>query len=235
MASELRYLLVLDFEATCGESGFPRDQMEIIEFPTIVYDLQEKKEVGRFHEYVKPVIQLQLTEFCTQLTGIAQVSPFRVSRPSYVQGYLSMSHNQETVENAEPFPPVWDRFKEFLKGQNLWDDPSTYAFITCGAWDLHTMLPQQLSQIISTNPSAESDDLLLVTHFQQRVINIKKAFQKKYGHKRAKGMAEMLKALNMHLVGRHHSGIDDCGNILRIVKRMVNDGWVPEVKPELSR
>ena len=74
MSSNLRYLLVLDFEATCGESGFPRGQMEIIEFPTIVYDLREKKEVGRFHEYVRPVIQPQLTEFCTQLTGITQVS-----------------------------------------------------------------------------------------------------------------------------------------------------------------
>jgi ERI1 exoribonuclease 3 len=76
MASKLRYLLVLDFEATCGEEGgFPQDQMEIIEFPTIVYDLQVKKEVGRFHEYVRPVIRPQLTEFCTGLTGITQVSP----------------------------------------------------------------------------------------------------------------------------------------------------------------
>ena len=90
MASKLRYLLVLDFEATCGESGFPRHEMEIIEFPTIVYDLQEKKEVGRFHEYVKPVVRPQLTEFCTQLTGIAQVSRFRVCD---VQGCRFGSHN----------------------------------------------------------------------------------------------------------------------------------------------
>ena len=79
MASKLRYLLVLDFEATCGEGGFPQDQAEIIEFPTIVYDLREKKEVERFHEYVRPVIRPQLTEFCTQLTGITQVSS--VPRP----------------------------------------------------------------------------------------------------------------------------------------------------------
>lgn len=59
--------------------------MEVIEFPTVMYDLQEKKEVGRFHEYVKPVIRPQLTEFCTELTGISQVSPFRVSR-LYIQG-----------------------------------------------------------------------------------------------------------------------------------------------------
>ena len=234
MASKLRYLLVLDFEATCGESGFPRDQMEVIEFPTLVYDLQEKKEVGRFHEYVKPVIRPQLTEFCTNLTGITQVSLFRVSSVEFEVTY-QVFHNQETVDGAEPFPPVWDRYKAFLKNQDLWDNPSTYTFVTCGAWDFSTMLPQQLSQIISTNPSAESDDRLLVTHFQERLINIKSAFQKKYGHKRARGMKGMLGVLKIGLEGRHHSGIDDCGNILRIAKRMIDDGWVPEVKPELLR
>ena len=234
MASKLRYLLVLDFEATCGEGGFPRDQMEIIEFPTLVYDLQEKKEVGRFHEYVKPVIRPQLTEFCTNLTGITQVSLFRVSSFETEVTYR-VFHNQETVDGAEPFPPVWDRYKAFLKNQDLWDNPSTYAFVTCGAWDFSTMLPQQLSQIISTNPSAESDDRLLVTHFQERLINIKSAFQKKCGHKRARGMKGMLGVLKMGLEGRHHSGIDDCGNILRIAKRMIDDGWVPEVEPELLR
>ena len=233
MTGKLRYLLVLDFEATCGESGFPQDQMEIIEFPTIVYDLQEKKEVGRFHEYVRPVIKPQLTEFCTKLTGIAQVG--FISRFAFiVSTYEFLPRGQETVDGAEPFQPVWDRFKGFLREQCLWDDPSTYAFITCGAWDLHTMLPRQLSHIITTNPSARSDDRLLVTHFQERVINIKTAFRKYYGYKHAKGMAKMLGALNMHLVGRHHSGIDDSGNILRIVKRMVDDEWVPEVS-ETSR
>lgn len=234
MSSSLRYLLVLDFEATCGESGFPRGQMEIIEFPTIVYDLREKEEVERFHEYVRPVMQPQLTEFCTQLTGITQVSSIS-SLARIVWVHSSAIHEKETVDNAEAFPPVWDRFKAFLRNKNLWDDPSTYAFITCGAWDLYTMLPQQLSHIISTNPSAKADDNLLVTHFQERTINIKAAFREKYGYKRGKGMAEMLGALKMDLVGRHHSGIDDCGNILRIAKRMVEDGWVPEVEPKLSR
>ena len=106
MASKLRYLLVLDFEATCGESGFPRDQMEVIEFPTLVYDLDERKEVGRFHEYVKPVIRPQLTEFCTELTGITQASSFRVPRLSFGLTYdpcrkqlitLSPSHQSGTA------------------------------------------------------------------------------------------------------------------------------------------
>ena len=39
----LRYLLVLDFEATCDHTGtlVPREEMEIIEFPTLLYDMED--------------------------------------------------------------------------------------------------------------------------------------------------------------------------------------------------
>lgn len=97
MASKLRYLLVLDFEATCDESGFPRDQMEVIELPTLVYDLHEEKEVGRFHEYVKPVIRPRLTKFCTELTGITQVSSFRVLRHSFRLTYPHSSNRKQSI------------------------------------------------------------------------------------------------------------------------------------------
>lgn len=84
----LRYLLVLDFEATCGDTV---KQMEIIEFPTLLYDLREGRSClspaialtyvaittgkvqATFHEYVKPEIHSRLTPFCTELTGITQV------------------------------------------------------------------------------------------------------------------------------------------------------------------
>jgi hypothetical protein len=36
--SSLKYLLVLDFEATCGDNI---KSMEIIEFPTLLYNLNE--------------------------------------------------------------------------------------------------------------------------------------------------------------------------------------------------
>lgn len=34
------------------------------------------------------------------------------------------------------------------------------------------------------------------------------------------GMAGMLKAMKTDLEGRHHSGIDDCKNIAKIVERL---------------
>lgn len=72
MSDSLRYLLILDFEATCGDAVDGRN--EIIEFPTLVYNLEEDKVQSTFHEYVRPVIHPKLTPFCIDLTGITQVS-----------------------------------------------------------------------------------------------------------------------------------------------------------------
>lgn len=44
----------------------------------------------------------------------------------------------------------------------------------------------------------------------RRWINIKKVFQSFYQTPELMGMAEMLKYLNEKLIGKHHSGIDDC-------------------------
>lgn len=72
--TDLKYLLVLDFEATCSEEHL--SVQEIIEFPTLVYNLESDEVVDNasFHEYVRPVGVHRLTEFCTQLTGITQAS-----------------------------------------------------------------------------------------------------------------------------------------------------------------
>ena len=74
--TRLRYLLVVDFEATCDNSGavVPRGEMEVIELPTLLYDMEEDKVQATFHEYVRPVKHSTLTKFCTDLTGIEQVS-----------------------------------------------------------------------------------------------------------------------------------------------------------------
>jgi ERI1 exoribonuclease 3 len=41
-------------------------------------------------------------------------------------------------------------------------------------------------------------------------------------------MTEMLDKLGLKLEGRHHSGIDDCRNIVRIAQQLLTKrGWVP--------
>jgi len=39
-------------------------------------------------------------------------------------------------------------------------------------------------------------------------------------------MTDMLDALKLGLIGRHHSGIDDTRNIARILVKMMQDGAV---------
>lgn len=79
--SHLKYLLVLDFEATCGGT-IRGGEFEIIEFPTLLYNLNTNSVQAQFHEYVKPVGHPVLTEFCTELTGIEQVCVCRCQQPS---------------------------------------------------------------------------------------------------------------------------------------------------------
>lgn len=87
------------------------------------------------------------------------------------------------------------------------------------------MLPQQLrlsGTQIGVNPTTGA-----LGAPYNRWINVKKSFQYHYGLKYATGMAGMLKRAGMELEGRHHSGIDDSKNILRLVQQMREDGWKP--------
>jgi ERI1 exoribonuclease 3 len=39
-------------------------------------------------------------------------------------------------------------------------------------------------------------------------------------------MAAMLQEAGLELIGRHHSGLDDCKNIARILRFMLDRGYV---------
>lgn len=253
----LTRLLVLDFEATCG-TGIQTSlgNQEIIEFPVLLYDLATRELQGTFHEYVRPVKVSKLTEFCTELTGIKQL----------------------TVDAAHPFPSVLCRFEAFMRTHSLLDSRN-YAFVTCGDWDLQTMLPAQVQLsrsldptfdlpaeasstalsrnhnigVATTSVASNSDEPqltslstleqqqqqslpLTLAHFDRR-INIKRVFKKVMteagqmdGRRQSKqrlGMLGMLRKCGLQLEGRHHSGIDDSRNILRIAQALIERGWVP--------
>ncbi|XP_066588068.1 26S proteasome non-ATPase regulatory subunit 6-like [Prorops nasuta] len=115
-----KYLLVMDFEATCQEVGLLKPQ-EIIEFPCLALSTSDWEVKSLFHHYVKPRIHPQLTSFCTELTGIMQ----------------------ETVEEEPYFPEVFAKFCSWLDKEGFLKDPNESAFVTCGDWDLKVMLPNQ--------------------------------------------------------------------------------------------
>ncbi|KZT72747.1 Exonuclease [Daedalea quercina L-15889] len=201
MSDSLRYLLILDFEATCGDAV--KGQNEIIEFPTLVYDFKDDQVQSTFHEYVRPVLHPELTDFCIDLTGITQ----------------------DVVDAADPFPEVWGRYQNFIRSQELLADPESFMFLTCGNWDLRSMLPRQLETSESEHGVDECGNLIAPYN---RFINVKDAFRRHYKLRYQQGMAHMLRRLKLEPEGRYHSGIDDCRNILRIVKQMLADGWQPK-------
>jgi inhibitor of KinA sporulation pathway (predicted exonuclease) len=117
---ELKHLLVLDFEATCcDDNSFPRNEMEIIEFPICVVDISTKQIIDEYHTYIKPIIHPILTNFCTNLTGI----------------------KQKTVNNGKLLITVLNEVSEFIKKY-----PDS-IFVTHGDWDLKTILPTQIKKL----------------------------------------------------------------------------------------
>ncbi len=194
------YFIVLDFEATRDRPA-PVPQ-EIIEFPSVLLSGETFEVVDEFRSFVRPKFHPQLAPFCTELTGITQ----------------------EQVNDARLFPEVLGDYLAWLRGKGLraesQDDGVEAAFITCGDWDLKTMFP---SQCRVCRPSIDP-----IPHAFQRWVNIKKHFAAWAGVKprKAPGMSGMLRRLRLELTGRHHSGIDDCRNIAKIVRHLAENGVV---------
>lgn len=172
------HYIILDFEATCIENGRPKPQ-EIIEFPSVVMDVNTLEIIDQIQLYVKPVHHKILSKYCTNLTGI----------------------EQHTVDAANTFNSVFTEYNNWV-----WQYPNS-VFITCGDWDLKTMLPQQCHTSKVKIPSC-----------YKNWINIKREFEKHYNAK-AGGLAGMLNYHNMKFIGRPHSGLDDCVNTARIWKK----------------
>lgn len=89
-----------------------------------------------------------------------------------------------------------------------------FVFVTCGDWDLKTML------------NGQTDHFQVPTRdYFHKWVNLKKIYHKATGTW-PKGMMYMLDELKLKHQGRHHSGIDDCKNIAEISKVLGRDKQV---------
>jgi len=123
---------------------------------------------------------------------------------------------QAQVSPAENFPDVLEHHRAWLEEHAGGLEPERLIIVTCGRWDLLQMLP------------AECRRWVIKPHtIYHRAVNIKDAFCQRYGPFRG-GMAAMLAYMELELLGRHHSGIDDCRNIARMAVQLAN-----EITPEL--
>ncbi|KAK0397897.1 hypothetical protein QR680_002326 [Steinernema hermaphroditum] len=190
--------LILDFEATCEVNGPMYPLQEIIELPVVKLNSETFEMENRFHQYVLPDERPQLTAFCTNLTGIIQ----------------------DMVDGQPKFIETMDLLDEWLKDQNLLcpDDGSkshlNWTFVTCGDWDIGTLLKRQTAHHGRPMP-----------WYFKSWINLKVAFSEAMGYY-PNSMKIMLNNLNIKHQGRHHSGIDDVINMCSIMKSLAETGYV---------
>ncbi|KAK2193357.1 hypothetical protein NP493_15g06052 [Ridgeia piscesae] len=176
------YFLVLDFEATCDQDKKPQPQ-EIIEFPVLKVNGKTFETEAVFHQYVQPRVNRELSPFCTELTGIIQ----------------------DMVDNQPHLEETLQKFANWMETEGLWKDDVKSVFVTCGDWDLKTMLPQQCKYFNIRCPQ-----------YFKTWINIKKSYCDHQGNY-ARGMMPMLSGLGLRHEGRHHSGIGEHMRICRYI------------------
>eukprot|EP01084_Bolivina_argentea_P083748 151615_1 len=188
---KFKYLVVLDFEATCDKDKKAFKPIEIIEWPAIIIDIEKqiiyKDKKDYFHFYTKPTAHPQLTSFCTELTKITQ----------------TMVNDGITIQKALNSWNKWCYDNDLLP--NDISSPKA-CVVTCGDWDLQTMWTKQ-----SRFSSFEQKAMLFSSW-----INVKKLYNKAFNTKNKEGMMGMLKGLNIEHIGTHHSGIDDVKNICNV-------------------
>lgn len=190
----ISYYLVLDFEATCDDHR-KLHPSEIIEFPVLKVNAVTKETEDVFHTYVRPTHNPNLTPFCTSLTGITQAQ----------------------VDDQPTLPEVLDTFHKWLESNKLLNPSENFCFVTCGDWDLKTMLPSQCRYFGWRVPE-----------YFKSWMNIKFVFKRLTGVP-AKGMPHMLNHFGLTLDGRHHSGIDDTKNIKKILTKLLD--IEPNIQP----
>ncbi|XP_064119929.1 ERI1 exoribonuclease 3-like isoform X2 [Macrobrachium nipponense] len=180
------YFIVLDFEATC-QKNIQLVPQEIIEFPALKVNSTTYEVETKFHQFVKPVVHPQLTDFCKELTTITQAE----------------------VDNASEFSKVMGDFRAWINSEM---QGKSFIYVTCGDWDMETMLPAQCRL------SGEE-----VPDHCKSWVNIKKSYRN-YTKHFARGLIEMLEGLGIGHTGTLHRGLDDCINILNILRGLADRG-----------
>jgi ERI1 exoribonuclease 3 len=191
------YICVIDFEANC--SGENAKDHEIIEFPALLYDVGYMSCIATFRQFVRPVKHQSISPFIQNLCNITQ----------------------DDMKTAIPWQECLNRFEAWCEANDVTSETTT--IVTCGDWDLKTMLPKQLA-LTRTRLSVRLQKLF------DSWTNIKLTYKHALKNNKMIGMDQMLKELQLKLIGTHHCGIDDCYNIAQIARELVrkeNDISVP--------
>ncbi|CAE8597200.1 unnamed protein product, partial [Polarella glacialis] len=179
---------------------------EIIEIPVLAMCPVTGSELGRFHRFTRP--------------GFWDREGLQMRRRFPKQCFNDAS-------SAVLFPQALAELKAWI-GRLLGKNSATlvsedFLFVTCGNWDVKTVLPRQCAQ---PSPGGGVDEVtrrLLLS----RWCNLKDAFRDHFQLSEVAaptGMRGMLRRLKIPLAGQHHLGMDDVSNLSKILGTLVLRG-----------
>jgi len=186
-----KYFMIFDLEATCDkEHGIP-PVPEIIDFPVLKVNAETFQIESKFHEFVRPRLYPRISEFCHDLTGITQ----------------------EDIDNADTLDVVLGRFDKWFHKEVL---PHKNLFITCGDWDMVTMMPNHCRR-----------EKMKVPWYMRRWHNIRHGYHtvtKDY----STNMKGILKGLQLEKIATNQKSLDDVHNLRNIALELANRGLLFE-------
>lgn len=213
LISPFKYLIVIDFEATCFEKPFNRNKQEIIEFPAVLLNLETGAIEKEFHKYLRPVEIPILSEYCTNLTGITQ----------------------DTVDSGELILDVVEEFRQWMKKTIKEYElvlPKTKksnvegncGFCTWGNWDFLIQLRNECNRKKVRRPS-----------FFNQWIDLKAIYVEKGTFKDQFTFGDALIQSGIEFVGRPHNGLDDARNTAMLAWKMHKEGSYLRITKDLNQ
>ncbi|KAJ7109163.1 ribonuclease H-like domain-containing protein [Mycena epipterygia] len=207
--------LLLDVEATCQKGSDFNYPNEIIEFPVCLMRWKDRNGdkasqleiIEEFRSFVKPSWRPNLSDFCTELTGITQ----------------------EQVDAAPQFPAMLRSFRAFLVKHKLIEKNGKQRLRFCwcsdGPFDIRDFVVKQcfISQI--PMPDWMVGDVLDVRALVMAHTSRRKPQRGPWPGTGTLNIPAMLRVLGLEAFrGRQHSGIDDARNLARIMTQLALEG-----------
>ena len=194
---EKPFALILDFEATCPYEN--SREHEIIQVPVVLLNVQTREIVAEFESFVQPELSGVVSDFTQKFTGITN----------------------EQVWSGLPWTKCLTELEIWINEHGVTSENTTV--VTCGDWDLKTMLPRQL-EITRSVLTPKLDKLF--SCWNNMKLTFARCPKTKPHERRArlKRMDKMLEEIEAELVGHHHNGMDDCKNISTICIWLLDNG-----------
>ncbi len=251
----IKYLLIIDLEATCSEdNAVPRQEMEIIEIGAVMLRIADgisvTGSVGQNN--VDPMAGAGQNKVTEDSKGASQ-SECIGDNKDVIQAESAGVGEDVLCIQEEPFP----EFQTFIKPvrhNQLTDFCKTLTSIQQSDVDQAPLYQDAIWSMASWMEGfAMVDEILFCSwgyydkkQFQQDCIwngvpypfsdahcNIKKLFATAPGQGKSVGLGKAIRKLGWKFFGTAHRGIDDARNIARIARWIIEQGI--DVRPDLNK